>query len=110
MLTAINTAHTLYGVLNEANTAEQIRNAVSTVLTVLEHTHGMWAELHYSYKAQEIAKCCRDRLDEVTAMCSHWKTHEACGKLRQKAIKIEQEYYRLQMDYLHGSRTEAVAA
>lgn len=58
----VKTKDHLLDLIRQGETDGEIIANCETVLTVLEHTTGLWRDTHYCYKASEIAQRIIDRL------------------------------------------------
>lgn len=93
---AVATKDHLLNLLNSGQDTEQTLANVTFVLTLLQHTYGLFSDLEYCYKAVEIADRCRTQLDEMLRNCHHYKRIQRIGELRDMAIATASIYYKLQ--------------
>ena len=100
-MSATETKDHLLGLLQVDDPSERLDNC-ETVLTVLEHTLGLWSELGYAYKGVDIIEryiyvIC----DEAKQQCGHHKRHERVRRILEKAWKLSPQYRIAQMNHLH---------
>ena len=92
-MSAIQTKDRLLELLAVADPNERLDNC-DAVMTALELTLGLWVELNYAYKGDEIIGGYVLRiLDEAKQHCSHWKRHQRLDAMRERAWRIKGMYH-----------------
>jgi hypothetical protein len=68
------------------------------VLDMLKMTDGIWNELGYSYKAQEICNKIADNVRQMSQNTNHAAISNRLGAVYDEARTIGDHFYRLQSD------------
>lgn len=109
-LSATGQKDILLGMLNDASTDEDRLEVIPQVMTALELTVGMWTELGYAYKGNEIMERIIVMLNEMLTHCGHHKRHQRVDRLKQKAFEVAGMFVAAQHEYQYGSaRPEVVS-
>lgn len=101
MKTAVDCKDRLFDLLKERDTAILLDN-IDKLLDTLELTLGLWVELGYAYKGYELARECIKHCNRLDSYCQHYRRLGRIAKLRDRASKIETDYFKAQHEYLHG--------
>lgn len=88
----IETKNRLLALLNKGATTDEILQNYETVLTVLENTRGLWADLEYTYKAVEILRRIEDDVDGLLREKLKIKTKRKAEFVKFVAIRVQNHY------------------
>ncbi len=88
------------------NTGDSTVN-IELINMILKHTYGLWADLHYCYKAGEITERCIEAIDEMLKVCHH-RARPKLYRIRAECRRIGDEYRKLQNEYMYGSVSDAI--
>ena len=102
-MTAENQKDILLDLLNEPVTDEERLEVIPKVLSALELTAGLWAELGYAYKGCEICERMIVLLNNMLDNCGHYKRHEKVGRIKGDAIRIAGLFAAMQHQYMYGN-------
>ena len=92
-MSAIQTKDHLLELLRVDDPNEKLDNC-DAVMTALELTLGLWVELNYAYKGDEIIGSYVLRIiDEAKQACGHWKRHRRLDAMRERAYRIKGTYH-----------------
>ena len=97
-MSATQTKDRLIAMLQVDDPNERLDNC-DAVMIALELTLGLWVELNYAYKGDEIIGSYVLRiLDEAKQNCSHWKRHQRIDAMRERAWRIKGTYHDAQQE------------
>lgn len=95
-MSAIDVKNSLYDMVNGARSPQEICEAITKVLDVIEITQGFWVELNYCYKVVDLVGLCLDRLAIHNDACMHHTMHSRRDAIRSRLSSVESTFYRLQ--------------
>jgi hypothetical protein len=101
-MNAVATKDHLLDLLNEEDDGKRLDH-IQQIVVALSLTKGLWAELHYAYKAVEILQRCAVELGCMGMQTAHWKSKKNLEDQRDAANKLADEYHRIQQDYVMGN-------
>lgn len=97
---AVKVKDHLISLINDASSTNDHHQVIvcveAVVLPVLLHAEGLWIELNYCYKAQEIAERCRREIEHFLGTCQHHKTLAKLETLKRKLHRVENHFHSLQ--------------
>ena len=96
---AIQTKDHLFDLINVEDKMTFIDNS-KKVLDAMMMQQGLWVELGYAYKGQEIAHRIVQRCAEFLQHCQHAMTIKSLTKLKEKAAVTQTEFFKLQQEHM----------
>ena len=95
--TAVETKDHILDLITVEDQKTFLQNA-KNVLLALQMQQGLWAELGYAYKGEEIARDIRYRCVNILQDCRHAMTIKSVTVLQEQAIKMQQEFFVLNQE------------
>jgi hypothetical protein len=84
----------LYALIDDAADVHSLCNNCETILTVLQHTQGLWLHAEYAYKAVEVCERARRAVGQYQTTCQHHKTHAKLQTLSDRLATMADAYHK----------------
>lgn len=100
-MTAVAMKDNLLAMLN-VNDNDALLENIPRITSALELTWGLWAELGYAYKGNEILERCIVECNRQLGFCQHHKRVQRLQRIKADAMRVAGIFVAAQHEYLYG--------